>query len=53
MQAGVPDARSLRGGVVVEAEEQADAGRRQCPEAVTEQRAGYETADALRTEVAI
>jgi hypothetical protein len=28
-------------------------GAGKCPEAVTEQRAGYETADALRTKVAI
>jgi hypothetical protein len=28
-------------------------GAGKCPEAVTEQRAGYETADALRTKGAI
>jgi hypothetical protein len=51
---GVPD-RSVVDllGWSVEAEEQAAAGRRQCPEAVTELRAGYETADALRIKVAI
>jgi hypothetical protein len=34
-------------GDAIEAEEQVAAGRRQCPEAVTEQKAGYQTADAL------
>jgi hypothetical protein len=29
------------------------AGRRQCPEAVTEKKAGSETADALRIKVTI
>ena len=42
--------RNPQGGVA-EAEERAAAGRRFCPEAVTEQRAGYQTADALRTKV--
>jgi hypothetical protein len=35
----------------IEAEERAAAGRRLSPEAVTEQRAGYQTADALWTKV--
>ena len=35
----------------IEAEEQAAAGRRQRPEAVTEQRAGYETADDPNTKI--
>jgi hypothetical protein len=39
-------------GDAIEAKERAAAGRRFCPEAVTEQRAGYQTADALRTKVA-
>jgi hypothetical protein len=34
-------------GDAIEAEEQVAAGCRQCPEAVTEQKAGYQTADAL------
>jgi hypothetical protein len=35
----------------IEAEERAAAGRRLRPEAVTEQKAGYQTADALWTKV--
>jgi hypothetical protein len=52
MQAGVPDTRSLRGGLVIEAEERAAAGPA-TPEAVTVKTAGYETADVLWTKVAI
>jgi hypothetical protein len=37
-------------GDAIEAEEQVAAGRRQSPEAVTEQKAGYQTADALWTK---
>jgi len=40
-------------GDAVEAEERAAAGRRQRPEAVTEQKAGYQTADALTAKVSI
>jgi len=36
----------------IEAEERAAAGRRFCPEAVTEQKAEYRTADAFWTKVA-
>jgi hypothetical protein len=40
-------------GDLVEAEEQAAAGRRNSPEAVTEQKAGYKTEDALWTKAPI
>jgi hypothetical protein len=49
---GVPDRSAFDlVGWSVEAEERAAAGRRFCPDAVTEDRAGCETADALRTKV--
>jgi hypothetical protein len=44
--------RNPKGGVT-EAEERVAAGRRYCPEAVTEQKAGYKTRDALWTKVLI
>jgi len=37
-------------GDAIEAEERVAAGRRHCPEAVTEQKAGYQTADAFWTK---
>ena len=40
-------------GDAVEAEERVAAGRRYCPEAVTGQKAGYQTADALWTKAPI
>jgi hypothetical protein len=50
---GVPSVRTLHDGVVAEAEERAAAGRMKGPEAVTEQTAGYETADTHWTKVFI
>ena len=47
-----PGYRNPKGGAA-EAEERVAAGRRHCPEAVTEQTAGYRTADALWTKVPI
>jgi hypothetical protein len=40
-------------GDAIEAEEQVAAGRRQSPEAVTGQKAGYQTADTLWTKAPI
>jgi hypothetical protein len=44
--------RNPKGGAA-EAEERAAAGRRYCPEAVTEQKAGYKTVDTNWTKAAI
>jgi hypothetical protein len=46
----LPGYRNQKGGAA-EAEERVAAGRRYCPEAVTEQMAGYRTGDALWTKV--
>jgi len=48
----LPGYRNPEGGAA-EAEERAAAGRRYCPEAVTEQMAGYRTAGALWTKAPI
>jgi len=45
----LPGYRNPKGGAA-EAEERVAEGRRYCPEAVTEQMAGYRTADALWTK---